>query len=366
MQKAVSSKYFLMTTGVVAILAAAGAFWFQASSDECGRSGTPALCLIEKTGEIAMTEGIRASISFVKDTVKPRTNYKVAHMAMHMVGHHAYMHGGDLKEALKYLPVGDAAIEEFLEFNGYQHGVFEAFFAANKERPTRDLMGEACADHMIPSPEVSRERSILGPECFHAVGHSLMYILDNDVPRALAACDEAPHQWMQEWCYHGVFMENHYLHIPGYLEEAPKPYATGVKGIEMCSTLDEKYRSSCSQFVGWVYMEIYPGDFDGAFAACRKFGENDARICIARTARFHLASQFREDFSAIIAACREAAFFMDACLQGAAIGVREGIAGMEQQNVSFCAVVPSEERGVCEDAVEHYRDSLARIYVTEL
>ena len=321
-------------------------------------------CFVRASDAKAMEEGIPAALAYVRDIVKPNTNYKVAHMAMHMVGHHAYMHD-DLGTAHSYLPAEDAAIDEFLDFNGYLHGVFEAFFVDQKERPVLDLMHEACADYYTSSPGVSRPESILGPECFHAVGHALMFIGGNDVPESLVRCDLLPHPWMRLWCYHGVFMENHYLHISGYMPDAPRPFATGDAALRMCHALERKYQSACSQFVGWIHIEIHPEDFAGAFDACGKFDGTDARICIARTARFQIATP-KHDTDFIIRTCSGPGVHEDACLYGAGVGISEGIAGFSAQQRDFCALVAERFQNGCAEAVARSKESLARIYVTEL
>jgi hypothetical protein len=357
--------------GPVALVLLGVVFLMPHTSEACSDENSAPLCFINETGRIAEEEGVAAALTYVEDTVRERSNYKIVHMAMHMAGHHAYVHtedhAGDVARALSYLPKGDEAMEHFLDFNGYLHGVLEHFFSEHRDWEPTDLITQACAQFMsLESLEKAGTwDKIFGPECLHATGHSLMFILDNDVPRSLAECDKMPRQWMRDWCHHGVFMENHYLHLPMYLPDAPRPYATGDRGLTLCHTLDEKYRAACSQFVGWIYIEMNRDDFAGAFAACSEFPENERRICIARTARFQLAASGIST-EAMIQTCVHSPHDTDACLAGAAVGIREGLAGIQQKTFDFCGHVPEEFRTFCSNTVARYKESLARIYVVEL
>jgi|GEM_PF-4951122 len=355
---------------VFGILLVIAGVWYMRdirNGDACSGTENSALCYISEAEAKARDNGIGEALQYVTKVVVPNTNYKVVHLAMHSIGNEAYARTEDVGQALAYLPwYGE--VERFLDFNGYQHGVLEMYFLAEGDGTPQTLITEACAPfvNLASFESASREEKIRGPECFHAAGHALMYALKNEVPDALSACDVSPYDWMREWCYHGVFMENYYLYLPSYESHAPRPYAQGNTGIDMCRTIDARYRTSCSQFVGWIYAEVHPGDFVGAFDACAAFGKDDKRICIARTGRFHIAARFRENFPAMVDTCMQADSDASACLQGTAIGVSEGIAGDEQRNKVFCDAVPENERSACVDAVARSRESLARIYVTEL
>ena len=327
-----------------------------------------AWCYIEESDRLAKGKGIEEALAYVVNTVALETNYKVAHMAMHLVGHAAYMRTHDVTSALAFLPPIDPQASNFLAYNGFEHGVFEQFFHEHGGSPPA-LMKEACAPYLsIVSPDAtsSVEARILAPECFHALGHALMFTDGNDVPMSLKTCDSLEKTWMRQWCYHGVFMENYYLYIPGYLPDAPKPYAHAESLLPLCNKLESRYLHECALFLPWIYLEAHQGDFSGAFKECDSLNATDRRICVARAGRFYVPAFSRGDFSKMQSTCALAKDNATTCLYAAAIGVREGLAGGQNKGRSLCDALDPSLRPGCTEAVRRANESLARIYVSEI
>lgn len=352
---------------LIAMLLLAGAAWLLSApskTDACVGAPNSRLCFSNETGAISTEKGISEGLAFVRDVVAVQADYPTVHMSMHRVGREAYLQASDIGQALAYLPPPAVILDDFFLYNGFQHGAFEAFFVANGgERPDK-LVELACASYTVDDAPL--EESILADECLHATGHALMSFSGNDVRSALLLCDTLRAPWMQGWCAHGVFMEMYYLMDSAQPGDPPSPDVREGSILELCKTVQAKYKVSCSQFIGWSYLATHVSDFKGAFAECATLPQADARICIARSSRLFITKTYGSDFAKMRETCEFAGTYEKECLYGAAIGIHEGAAGGALRNADFCTTLDQSLHQGCRDAVVHSRDSLARMYVTEL
>ncbi|TSC87243.1 MAG: Uncharacterized protein G01um10148_348 [Parcubacteria group bacterium Gr01-1014_8] len=364
-----------LTVGVlVAVLSALGSvFWFLYNEPphHCLKEENVRWCFIHEAQAIAAIEGAQKAYSYVHDVIKKYSDYKTEHLALHYVGMKAYDEAGSVDKAFTLIYGEDQMADDSIYYSGFQHGLFERYFEVNGAQTPTVLGNETC--HTYASSEsldefTSTRTRVLAAECYHAIGHAIMFISDNNVEASLSACDAFPHQWEQRWCYHGVFMENYYLHIPEYHLGVARPDAEGLSVVELCMRVGEKYRGECSYFVGWVYMQMHPNDFAGAFSECAMFPQSDARICIARVGRFFVAASSAGDLSGMIATCEKAHPFLRECLYGTAIGLNQGVGLFEYVNKGkgLCDVLEDDMHADCENALTRSHESLARKVITEL
>ena len=358
----------------VITLSILGALWYVLApkTDSCVSDKNIRWCFIEKTRVIAETKGVPEALAFVKNTVAPNTNYGTVHLSLHYVGYQAYKDAGNLKDALAYIPSDSMTQEDFLFYNGIQHGIFERYLEIHGNSvSTATLSKEACGDYASIAnldSEPSEATRIAAAECYHSLGHALMFANENDIGKSLLKCDTFAYPWMKEWCYHGVFMENYYLYIPGYSHGITEPSAQEPSILAMCKSLNQKYQPQCDMFVSWVYLYTHPEDFAGAFAECATLGHESARICVARAGRFYVPSHSKGDFKDMVAVCAQAGAFEEECLEGSAIGLNEGTASFSTKGTGqlFCDSLEEKYRAGCTSAVARSYESLARIYVTVL
>ncbi len=128
--------------------------------------------------------------------------------------------------------------------NGCVHGAFQERFRSDKiesEAQIQQLkheLSDVCEARGSWSPSGIEQGS-----CYHAVGHLLMYVVNAEIPKALALCDElvvkGPDRDYSQLCYDGVFMQ---LFQP--LE--PEDFAL-IKGKEITV---EKHRNFCAAYTG--------------------------------------------------------------------------------------------------------------------
>jgi hypothetical protein len=168
--------------------------------------------------------------------------------------------------------IGDAALEKYKDVNtamsyadefcgsGYIHGVVETKIG-NSTDLYKDLLS------MCPKDSGN---------CYHGIGHGLMYYTSNDIPKALAYCDVFPDKQSQLFCSEGVFMENFNTdilsHSSIYLKKEDTTYP--------CAIQKEIYKGACYFYSSDYYLQLHPGDYQGAFLICDSVEPNYLQTCI--------------------------------------------------------------------------------------
>lgn len=208
---------------------------------------------------IAQTKGASTALTMLEDESK--TNDQTAtfcHDILHKIGNIAYTQHETLGQAMQLKT-------DFCN-SGYIHGLFEAYF----ESGTNNI--HAIAD--ICSMYATTGSGFQLWQCYHGVGHGLMYLTDGDLDKSLSLCTDVVKESSVLDCQNGVFMEvfngeflpheseyvdaqnpfsvclrydalksTCYMYAPIYLSENQKmPYSDILK---VCDQIDSTYRDYC-------------------------------------------------------------------------------------------------------------------------
>ncbi len=307
-------------------------------------------CYLEVVREIVKKEGIAAALTFTDKEIREKSTFSITHVAMHEIGFAAAEETNDFEKALSYIPDSGHNTEGYFHYDGYQHGVFMVMFRKNKEkRSIKTLIREACPQAFESMRARSDHKTVAVEQCFHAVGHALMYAFDNDPFVALPYCDEMPEVFMQKWCYFGVFMENSYLYSNFHNPEGMRPYVTGNSMLPLCMKVDEKYRLECAKFAGRAYMHVKDGNWRGMFAECKGFmNRKEKEVCVGQAARLFIPMFYKSDWDSMVVACVDTdAELSNICLSEVAVGIRQGAAGVLNSNYPFCEKLKGEVQTQC-------------------
>lgn len=368
--RSMRARFWLVATLVI-VSASAGAMLALMQQkpviDVCVAGPDFEACVLARAGSVASEMGTREAIAYVQARVARGLDFKVAHLAMHMVGASAYQKTSDLRSAVALLPFTESINDvNVLFLSGFWHGVFGEFFTLHESNMTvEELHKAACGEFFEDESPNSSGASVLYSrrECFHAIGHGLMLINENDISKTLLQCDKLPREWMQDWCYHGVFMEDHYLRYSYYRPDLPRNNELSVERyMDLCFSLDEKYRPRCSEFVGPNFIIAHPGEYREMFALCNQFEREAAESCVYYISKSGLPKYFTSDFNGLRDACMLAgdSMMQRACLLAVADGVRLGYAGAAQRHKDFCAVVPEDIREDCGRRIKHIDEYLLK------
>ncbi len=307
--------------------------------DSCFSSDNIRKCLREKAHYIAMSGDIAAAITYTSDVVAPY-NRNTAHFAMHMVGMQAYDRLGSRSDAMALLPPSAQTYENVLTYEGYQHGLLMEYFKVKKDDvPIMDLIHESCSDHWVPeNPQTVDFSWTANKQCFHAVGHGLMYAFGNDVPKALSVCTQLPYEWMKSRCAYGALMEESYRYNPDYIAAIGGKALVGKGMQSLCNSL-AIFADECALFVGRSYFSGHRGDFAGAFTTCLGLKTSaESKMCREQIATIYVTDS-GTDFEAMHERCKTAGVFESECLSNVAAAIKHGYAGEAARQKDFCVTL---------------------------
>jgi hypothetical protein len=197
---------------------------------------------------IVENEDPRVAMTAMRDRVDSNPSLaKSCHSIVHDIGHASYVKYKDFGLAMQYQ-------DEFCN-SGYLHGIIEIHFAKSKDIFT-DIQN-VCAPY--------KEGSFLSLECFHGIGHGLMYYTLNDLPKSLKICEQLNNKLAQNSCAGGVFMENFNTdqkdHLSTYLKIEDPSYP--------CTIQDKKLKSICYTYAPIYFLNLHKNDYKGALDWCR-------------------------------------------------------------------------------------------------
>lgn len=348
--------FVLIAGGILYVFGSTKLLKSEVLHNNCTALSGPATldCYMESAVNIAKSRGIVASLEYVHEDVLKNSVYQIVHLVLHGVGHEAYHRTHDVERSMGFIALFYA--KEPPEFSytldGYRHGVFQAFFDENKaNRTIQELMQESCFKyfHIARVEDMRSDQRIPAEQCFHAVGHAVLYAYDNNIDKALVGCEVLPHSWMQNWCFYGVFMEYSYLYWPFWMHEKPMPSMPESMTI-LCDRVHVNQRDACSRMVGRAYFS--KGGLMGALKQCALVEERHRRNCVIETAAPLVPSVYKNNFKKMVNVCREVgselgSTYEGACIYGVASGIKMGSAGFSYREEPFCNLVEDKFQDDC-------------------
>jgi plastocyanin len=168
------------------------------------------------------------------------------HPLVHDIGHAAYEKYGDFGEAMKY--------QDEVCNSGYLHGIIESRFSESDD---------VFAD-MKTMCDQYRSGSYMSWQCYHGIGHGVMFYTANDLPRSLKMCEGFDTDFGRSNCANGVFMENfnadQKLHLSRFLKESDPFYP--------CAEQENRYKADCYLYAPTYFLSLNEGDYDAALEWC--------------------------------------------------------------------------------------------------
>jgi hypothetical protein len=119
--------------------------------------------------------------------------------------------------------------------------------------------------------------TFIGWECYHGVGHGLMYFTQNDLPKSLSLCDSYKNYDEQMACINGVFMENFNVDQDVHISK----YVNAHDPFYPCTNEKTKYKTDCYLYAPTYFLSLHKNDYAQALHIC-KTAEKDFRLtCIS-------------------------------------------------------------------------------------
>lgn len=213
----------------------------------------------DKFINIVMNQDPQVALEALREEIK--TNHALlrsCHALVHEIGQKSFEKYGDFAESLMY--------QDEICNSGYLHGVTEGYFS--KSEDIFVAMETVCNQY--------KHGSFLSWECFHGIGHGLMYFTLNDLPNSLKMCDSYQDNFASSNCVNGVFMENFNtdkkLHPSKFLREDDLFYP--------CNGQEEKYKADCYLYAPTHYLSLNKNDYAGGLVWCENAEIPYRQVCV--------------------------------------------------------------------------------------
>lgn len=275
----------------------------------------------------------RAALDYIK---KMKSEGKVeyeCHELTHEVGNLAYEKYRDPIVALTY--------KIRVCGYGYIHGVIEEYI--NDTPDAMEILQGLCQKYPNERDEF---------ECYHGVGHGLMIYSSNDVPAALAVCDQYQEDKAKSLCGVGVFMEN-FMADKAHQSRYVKP----DDPLYPCSEQKDIYKQRCYEMAPMHYLAVKRGDFSSMLAWCDTV-EGRFKSSCARGTIFSIV-HYTEDSKIIEQFCQSSTEELrDPCIRGFvryrldALPMLADEAARDKVRESCQEFASSVTQAICRDAAE--------------
>ncbi len=309
----------------------------------CQTSPTYNDCVDTYFLKLARAEGTVSALAKATDVYKTDARFRTGcHNAMHTIGRNASREFVDIPSAF--------AKGTFLCWSGYYHGVVEGVLRnSGGEVISRETLNTLCVpSDLLPLGSFARFH------CTHALGHAIMYRVNNDLPVALTHCTSLLIEADRHRCALGAFMEN-------YLADGKEHKSLWQPTADLlfpCSATDNTFAESCYFVQGMFAMKQFGAHTEKSFDFCSTLAEENIRFqCVAGVGKA-IADTAGFDKEITRTACSTAPKeFQEGCFYGALqeiVGVDADISAGE----AVCVTLVDTGLQSCRNAVTKVRSAL--------
>lgn len=272
----------------------------------------------------------KASFDYLRNAIKEDTALaRECHPLLHHIGHSAYKKYKDFNKAASY--------QDGLCNSGYTHGAIEAHFMASDD--IQATLQTTCS----AQDKVSFQQW----QCYHGVGHGVMYFTGKDLSQSLSLCEGLPTDFARDSCANGVFMERFII-----VSHSGSPASnTSTANTASCKEQIKKNKSDCYFYAPSAYLERNTNDYTGAFDDC-----SDAEKSYIGTCVYGVGGQaVKENITRPEVArdiCKKAPKgYISSCIEGA-------VSLLSNHNASttpvepLCGTVFAQHKGTCTEKIK--------------
>jgi hypothetical protein len=221
--------------------------------DCSGDSASEYACYQRRYQALVRELGVEAAFAELKGEIaRDDLASSNCHQLTHVIGRVAAEIYGDIS--------GSYARGDSFCGSGYYHGVMETVVAKIGPEKVLEEANTLCADL-----RERQERSIYHYNCAHGLGHGFMGIQENELFESLETCDTLPDTWERNRCYGGVFMENVLVEDdPSH----PSKYLKADRPLYPCDEVGTRYKDECYQRQTSEALKTQGNDFARVFDLC--------------------------------------------------------------------------------------------------
>ena len=182
--------------------------------------------------------------------------------------------------------------------SGYLHGAIEEFLS--HQTINSETLQKVCP--------LGSKFSYYDWECWHGIGHGIMYSNDNNLKSSLAICEDQKNTSAKAACANGVFME-----LFGQEQTEKNP---DINPFSICSEQPPELKSDCYLYTASSYLTIHKKMYKEAFTWCKTAEKEYIKACIqgvgAEVIKTHL-----DDIKLVDQTCQSSGDY-NSCITGVA------------------------------------------------
>lgn len=265
-----------------------------------------------------------------------RIDFVTCHNITHFLGREAYKHSNNIQETFKQCTQ--------VCLTGCYHGVIEQYLVQNHLSVDDDVAITKAIQTLCGKAE-NYGRLVEFQECVHGLGHGVMFLTDNDLPRTLRICEALSSQDEIDRCQNGAFMQN-----ANSLKdtEHPSKYVKADDPMYPCNILDKKYLSNCYIYQSFRLKEIGRNDWSKIFNLCYSYIPQDYWYQCFRYLGTTMAG-LTPNLEDVKANCGFIAndYYRNICIGGVAEILVRNFNGDFSNVIKFCSIVDRENKATC-------------------
>lgn len=202
----------------------------------------------------------REVLSLIREDLKKDSKIsRYCHGIVHEVGHESFEKYGSFGEAMKY--------QDELCNSGYLHGIIESSFSDSAE--VLSLVNSIC--------DRFEEGKYNSWECYHGIGHGLMFFTENDLNKSLNYCNNIKSKFGLDACVNGVFMENfntdQNVHVSKFVDSNNWLYP--------CGSIEGIHKGDCYFYSPTFYLSLNKNKYKESLDLCLKAEGDYIASCVA-------------------------------------------------------------------------------------
>ena len=274
----------------------------------------------------------RSAINSLKDKMESsQAVLNSCHELLHEIGFKSYEKYNDFAAALTY--------KDDICVSAYIHGVIEGYFY--KVKNITEAIKSTCKNYPIGR--------FITWECYHGVGHGLMYYSNNNVLKALEGCKLYGNNFDRSACSNGVYMEN--FNADSIIH--PSQFLNSKNPFYPCDVLKQD-KKDCYMNAPIYYLTLNNYDYNKAFKWCDSASE------YKNSCFFGLASQMArrnmDDPKFVEQSCeRYGVDIVDPCVYGLVSWYVSYYASLEEAG-KMCNELEGRNKPRCRLALDSFRD----------
>jgi hypothetical protein len=276
-----------------------------------------------------------AAFAYVDNAIATNPSFaKSCHPVLHHLGNMAFNFYGGYAGAMKY--------QNEICNSGYTHGILEMYLSTTPD-----------PDQAIRTACNPAEESFQQWQCFHGLGHGIMFMTNGDVQRSIDRCNSAlPTSYSRQACVNGVAMQQ--FIVVDHMGNVPK---TNPTSLADCKSKQPDYKQDCYFYAPTAYLTVNDGQYASALKWCNDAEPAFVGVCVNGVGSQMMKENINKP-ETVNKVCEQAdKLYVSTCISGA-VSMSVFFHGSVSAAQQLCENEFKDHSGICEETIEAQRKNL--------